>query len=87
VTRVGLFRAALTIAFATQLHAETKAVADSTSFPSRVSHRSRLEEAAALPGRLVYLPIQVAGYGIPQAGRHRLGTAAARSFQGVPDIR
>ena len=42
----------------------TEATPDSiSSYPSRMRHRSTLEEAATVPGRLVYLPIQVTGFG------------------------
>ena len=52
------------IALATQLYADTQVLSDSTSsFPPRVPHRSRLAEATTIPGRIVYLPIQITGYG------------------------
>jgi hypothetical protein len=58
-------------ALATQLYADTQVLSDSTSaFSPRVPHRSRLEEATAIPGRIVYLPIQITGY-----GARRLATA------------
>ena len=58
-------------ALATQLRADTHVVVDSTStFPPRVQHRSRFEKATTIPGRMVYLPIQIAGY-----GARRLATA------------
>lgn len=41
---------------------------DSTrTHPARVRHRSTLEEAASLPGRAIYLPIGVMGYGARRA--------------------
>ena len=53
------------IAKATKSLSDTTAAADSTSeFPSRVPHRSSLEEAATIPGRIIYLPIQLVRYGI-----------------------
>ncbi len=61
----------IVLGLATQLDADTEAVVDSTSaFPPRVLHRSRLEEATTIPGRIIYLPIQITGY-----GARRLATA------------
>jgi hypothetical protein len=42
---------------------EQTTAADSVAYPSRVPDRSTWEEAAALPGRLVFVPVQVIGFG------------------------
>lgn len=64
MTRASLPALVLVALLSTQrMPAAEDAPPDSTTYAARVHHRSGIERAATIPGQLVYLPFQIAGYG------------------------